>query len=56
MRRLATQLALIACFVPFFAAFCGVLWVFYGCFRHFGEVSGTTLRKNVKDNILLLLH
>jgi len=28
MRRLATQLALIACFVPFFAAFCGVLWVF----------------------------
>ena len=28
---------------------------FIACFRHFSEVSGTTLRKNVKDNILLLL-
>ena len=30
-------------------------WPFTACFRHFSEVSGTTLRKNVKDNILILL-
>ena len=43
-----------------FASVAGLRWGpvlsrLLACFRHFYEVSGTTLRKNLKDNILLLL-
>ncbi len=38
------------------ARFGFVFSCFFACFRDFCEVSGTTLRKNLKHNILLLLH